>query len=62
MQRTFPLKSTEAAETYIGFLLSQGYEFHVKCYTSGRVDVSPIPAGGRELPEADFPSDRLICK
>lgn len=62
MQRTFPLKNTEAAEKYISFLLSQGYEFHVKCFASGRVDVSPIPAKGRELPEADFPSDRYLVQ
>ena len=28
MKRTFALRSTEAAERYISFLLSQGYEFH----------------------------------
>jgi hypothetical protein len=62
LKRTFPLKSTEAARKYIEFLLSQGYEFHVKCFTTGRVDVTPLPPYGRELPAADFPPARLICQ
>jgi hypothetical protein len=61
IKRTFPLRNTEAAERYIGFLLSQGYEFHVKCHASGRVDVSPLPAYGRELPPSDFPSKNMVC-